>query len=135
MKKKYLIPVMVLTFALAFAVLSGYSQENVKFVQDSAFTAKMRPPVYFPHDEHNEKAQISDCHYCHHVYDKGEKVEGETSEDKECSQCHMADGKKDEASLARIYHLNCKGCHEQAKAGPVMCAECHNKTRAGAFSK
>ncbi|MGE0083020.1 MAG: acidic tetraheme cytochrome c3 TmcA [Desulfococcaceae bacterium] len=133
MSKKYLIPIMVLCFALAVAVLSGYSQENVKFVQDSAFTEKMRPSVYFPHDEHNEKAQISDCHYCHHVYDKGQKVEGESSEDKECSECHMQDGDTD--SLARIYHLNCKGCHEDAKAGPVMCAECHNKTKAGILDK
>lgn len=135
MKKKYLIPVAVLAFALAITVLSGYSQENVQFVEDSAFTAKMRPSVRFVHDEHNEKAEIEDCHYCHHSYDNGKKVEGESSEDKECSECHMAKGKGDTASLARIYHLNCKGCHEQAKAGPVMCAECHNKATAAGLGK
>lgn len=123
---------MVLGFALAVAVLSAYSQEDVMFVQDSAFTEKMRPPVYFPHDEHNEKAEINDCHYCHHVYDNGQKIEGESSEDKECSECHMDGGT---TSLARIYHLNCKGCHEQAKEGPVMCAECHNKDKARLFTK
>jgi len=135
MNKKYLIPIAVLAFALAITVLSGYSQEEIQFAHDSAFTETMRPPVYFAHDEHNEKAGIEDCHYCHHSYDKGEKVEGESSEDKECSECHMADGKGDTASLARIYHLNCKGCHKQANAGPVMCSECHNKVKAGVFGK
>lgn len=134
MKKKYLIPITVLAFALAITVLSGYSQEDVRFVQDSAFGKKMRPPVYFAHDEHNEKAGIEDCHYCHHSYENGEKTEDESS-DKECSECHMADGKGNKASLARVYHLCCKSCHEQAKAGPVMCAECHNKTKAGVFAK
>jgi len=132
MNRKYLISIMIAAFALALTVLSGYSQENVKFVEDSAFTQKMRPAVYFAHDEHNDKAQISECNACHHVYnDKGEKVEGESSEDKECSECHKGDA----ASLARIYHLNCKGCHEQAKAGPVMCAECHNKVNAKVLGK
>jgi hypothetical protein len=29
--------------------------------------------------------------------------------------------------LVRHYHLNCRGCHQAAKAGPVACGECHAK--------
>jgi hypothetical protein len=27
----------------------------------------------------------------------------------------------------KAYHLNCKGCHQEQKKGPVMCGECHVK--------
>jgi hypothetical protein len=27
--------------------------------------------------------------------------------------------------LRRAFHLNCKGCHQIKKQGPVMCGECH----------
>jgi hypothetical protein len=25
----------------------------------------------------------------------------------------------------KAFHLNCKGCHQERKKGPVMCGECH----------
>jgi hypothetical protein len=107
------------------AALSGYAQEDVQYAADTGFYEKLRPPVYFPHEEHNERAEIWDCALCHHYYDAdGVKVEGETTEDMECSECHLpADG--DPIPLATKYHLRCKGCHTQAKEGPVMCSECH----------
>jgi hypothetical protein len=114
---------------LCFAVIPAYSQEDVKVVDDSAFTHKERPAVYFPHDAHNEKAEIGDCNYCHHTYKDGAKSEDESSEDKECSECHFSGGSKGADNLANVYHIACKSCHEMAKAGPVMCAECHNKEK------
>ena len=136
MNKKYFVAITVFAVMLmALTVISVYSQEDVKFVKDSAFTDTMRPAVRFDHEQHNEKAEIEDCNYCHHTYNDKAKVEDESSEDKECSECHMADGKGNPASLARVYHITCKECHEQAGKGPVMCAECHNKAAAGALGE
>ncbi|HSO19127.1 MAG TPA: cytochrome c3 family protein, partial [Desulfosarcina sp.] len=90
------------------------------------FGVRQRPPVVFNHEEHNEKAGVEECATCHHEgFDKdGAAIEGDPAT--ECSECHMADG-KDKMDLMRVYHLNCKGCHEAQKAGPVQCAECHDK--------
>ncbi len=127
MKKTLIISIAAVFIMSAFAAISAFSQEDVKQVRDSAFGVRTRGPVAFNHEAHNEKAGIDDCAVCHHVRDeKGQLVEGETSEDKECSECHMANGKTRD-DLARAYHLNCKGCHEELKKGPVTCGECHAK--------
>lgn len=109
---------------LALTAISGFSQGDISFVRDSAFGVRIRPAVPFAHDAHNEAAEIDDCTVCHHVVVDGVKSEFDSSEDKECSECHMA-GTEDRMDLIRIYHLNCKGCHEDRKAGPVTCGECH----------
>ncbi len=112
--------------AVVFAALSGFAQEGVTHVQDSAFKETMRPAVRFQHDVHNEKAKITECEVCHHDYQDGKKVEGSSSEDKKCSECHLVKG-GDIMPLVNAYHMRCKGCHEKKKEGPVMCAECHEK--------
>ena len=128
MKRQTLIASIFITvFALALAVITAYSQENVKSVQDSGFKELMRPQVPFVHDEHNEKAQIEDCSNCHHVYKEGKKVDDEVSESSECSECHKSKDKKYPLSLVMAYHTRCKGCHLEQKSGPVMCGECHVK--------
>jgi len=123
MKKKIWALCSIFVAAVAVIVVTAYSQEKVKSVQDSAFKEKIRPNAVFLHNEHNEKAKIDDCGTCHHVYKDGVKVEDETSEDTECSGCHKISG--DPVPLVAKYHLRCKGCHEGKKAGPVMCSECH----------
>ena len=123
MKNKIWTLCSIFVAAVAVIVVTAYSQENVKSVQDSAFKTKMRSGAVFLHDEHNKKAEIEDCGTCHHVYKDGVKVKDETSEDKECSECHKING--DPVPLVAKYHLRCKGCHEEKKAGPVMCSECH----------
>ena len=125
MKKKSWTLCSVIVLAVILVVVAAYSQEDVKSVQDTAFKTKMRPDTVFMHDKHNEKAQIDDCGTCHHVYEDGVKVEGETSEDLKCSGCHKI--KENPVLLVSKYHLRCKGCHEDKKAGPVMCSECHVK--------
>lgn len=125
MRKKTWVLRSVIVLAIIFLFAAAYSQEDIKHVQDPAFTKRMRADAVFNHDEHNEKANIDDCSTCHHQYKEVVKVEGETSEDMKCSECHKID--KDPVPLANRYHLRCKGCHEQKKAGPVMCSECHVK--------
>ncbi len=130
MKKKNLMAYgAIMVFVSVFAVISGFSQEDMTTVQDSAFDIRqmMRPRVCFLHDEHNEKAQIEECNVCHHTYNEGKKVEDESSEGMECSECHTVENTDNPIELVRVYHLQCKRCHEEKNAGPVMCGECHVK--------
>jgi len=128
MRTRMLCMTVALLVSLFGAVVSVCSQEDVTTVQDSAFMEKMRPPVRFLHDEHNENAQIhdDDCNVCHHTFDKGKKVEDESSEDQECSACHQLTDGGSPMALIKVYHNRCKGCHLQLRAGPVMCGECHS---------
>jgi formate-dependent nitrite reductase cytochrome c552 subunit len=125
--RKNILFIGVLVGVLALAALTAYSQEDIEFVEDSGFASSMRPKPTFMHDEHNEKAGIEECNECHHVYEDGKLVEDESSEDQECSECHGAEGDEFPMELVRRYHLNCRGCHQAAKAGPVACGECHAK--------
>ncbi len=126
-KRTVMLYIIITLFVFSFAVISGFSQEDVSTVQDSSFEEKMRPPVRFLHDEHNETAEIEECNTCHHVYEDGEKADDESSEDMECSECHKLDNSKNPMSLVKIYHVQCKRCHQERKAGPIMCCECHIK--------
>ena len=128
MEKRALIIYTVITLiGFIFAVMSGYSQEDVTNVEDSAFEKKMRPAVPFLHDKHNETAGIDECNNCHHVYEDGKKIEDDSSEDQECSECHTLNKGDNPLSLVKVYHLQCKGCHQKKKAGPIMCSECHQR--------
>jgi hypothetical protein len=129
MEKRVQIGVLFIIFIVAasifFVAFSGYSQEEVTTVDDSALAKKMRPPVPFAHDEHNEAAEIEDCNICHHVFEDGKPVEDDSSEDSECSECHGSEEENYPMELVKTYHLQCKNCHLEKKAGPVLCAECH----------
>jgi Class III cytochrome C family len=126
-KRTLIIYTVIILMGCIFAVMSGYSQEDVITVADSAFEKKMRPAVPFLHDTHNETAEIDDCNTCHHIYENGKIVEYDSSEDQECSGCHTLNKGDNPMSLINIYHLQCKGCHQEKKAGPIMCSECHPK--------
>ena len=123
--KKHTVLIFLILFSFV-AVMTAMSQDDMAFVDDSAFTAKMRPNARFAHDEHNDNANL-ECVACHHVYENGKRVEDETSEDKQCSECHMKEGKDPKIVMADVFHRRCKGCHEDRKQGPVMCSECHVK--------
>ena len=124
--RKLIISIGICVLFSCFVVISGFSQEDVMKVADSAFGVRLRPSVKFLHEDHNEKAGIDDCAECHHVWENGKKLEDESSEDMECSECHMKNG-KGRMDLIKAYHDNCKGCHEESKKGPIMCGECHRK--------
>ena len=128
MKKRILTATVCVTaIAIFFAVMTAGSQEDMEYIQDSAFGQMMRPPASFRHDAHNENAEIEECSVCHHVYEDGKRLDDESSEDSRCSACHgSADGSYP-MSLVIAFHTRCKGCHIEKKAGPIMCAECHVK--------
>lgn len=117
---------------MAFAVtaITGYAQDYITTVSDSAFTDHSRSPVPFFHDEHNEKAGIETCNGCHHVYVEGKRDEYDSSEGMECSECHFLGKNDDPMPLIRVYHLQCKGCHLEQQAGPILCGECHREPEA-----
>jgi len=113
-----------------FIHVSAYSQEDMVEIDNSVFDNPQRTPALFKHDEHNENAGIEECNGCHHVHEKGKKVEDESSEDQRCSDCHAVKASRDNPlPLMRAFHTNCKSCHMEKKKGPVMCGECHKKTR------
>ncbi len=126
-KRRVMVYIVITLFVSILAVISGFSQDDVTTVEDSAFEEKMRPTVPFMHDEHNETAEIEECNICHHVYEDGEKDEDESSEDMECSECHELDDSENPMPLVKIYHVQCKRCHQEKKSGPIMCGECHIK--------
>ncbi len=128
MKRKYILIPIILYFGL-LPIIAAQAQEDMQFVDNTVFEKPKRPPARFEHDNHNDISGIEECNTCHHVYADGRLVEDDSSEDQSCSDCHGIDPAGNRPSLRRAFHLNCKGCHQQQGAGPVMCAECHQKPR------
>jgi hypothetical protein len=119
-----LLTVLLLTM---FFLAAAYSQEEMETVDSSAFLNPERVASVFKHDVHNEAAEIDECNECHHVYEDGVKLEGESSEDMTCSECHEVEVSEEQPALMQAFHANCKGCHLSEKKGPIMCGECHRK--------
>ena len=116
--------------AFIFVIVVANSQEDMLFIDNSAFDNPQRPPAVFKHDEHNEIAQIEDCNQCHHVYDdSGNLLQDESSEDQRCSDCHELQISGNKPALIKAFHRNCKGCHLERKKGPIMCGQCHVRKR------
>jgi len=123
--KKPLLLILIIPALWVFLVLPVYSQEDMAVIEDDGFQKKQRPPAVFKHDDHNELAEIEACNECHHIYDNGEKLEDESSEDQLCSECHTEKPSDNQPGLKKAFHLNCKGCHQAKKKGPIMCGQCH----------
>ncbi|MDI6790607.1 MAG: cytochrome c3 family protein [Thermodesulfobacteriota bacterium] len=117
----------VLVSILTFMLMPVYSQEDIVSLQNSAFKDRQRPAAVFPHDQHNEKAEIKECNVCHHVYEGGNKLQDESSEGQACSDCHNVKEVYPTRRLMKAYHDLCKGCHQENKKGPITCGECHRK--------
>jgi hypothetical protein len=121
-------PILALLLAIALiAPVAVQAQEDMRVVDNDAFTASQRPPAVFIHEAHNAAAAIDECSECHHVYESGKKVEGDSSEDMRCSDCHAEKADGGMPGLMDAFHRNCKGCHEERGKGPVMCGECHQR--------
>ena len=123
--KKHLLLSLIISMSLAFPILSVNAQEDMLVIEDDGFQKRLRPAAVFKHDEHNELAEIEACNECHHIYDNGEKQEDESSEDQLCSECHTEKSSDNQPGLKKAFHLNCKGCHQVKKKGPIMCGQCH----------
>ena len=124
MKKRLLLFLMVPAICI-FLILPALSQEEMAVVKDDGFQKRQRPPAVFKHDYHNETAELEECNECHHIYENGEKQEDESSEDQLCSECHTEKSSDHQPGLKKAFHLNCKGCHQAKKKGPIMCGQCH----------
>jgi hypothetical protein len=126
MNKSVLLIAVTIVFSLLVFV-TAYSQEDMTHVENYYFENPQREPSVFPHEEHNEAAEIYECNQCHHVYENGQKLEYESSEDLLCSDCHELEAVNGQPSLLRAFHDNCKSCHLEREKGPIMCGECHVK--------
>ena len=122
MKKNYIF--FSILFAI-FLIAPAHAQEDMVVVEGDSFEDQRRPAAVFRHDDHNESAEIEECSECHHVYENGERVADESSEDQRCAECHTEKALDNQPGLRKAFHLNCKGCHQSKKQGPVMCGECH----------
>lgn len=120
-----LVVVLALVVTSVLALVAAHSQEDMTVVSSEDFYDPQRPAAVFRHDEHNQKAQIDECNQCHHVYEDGKLMEDESSEGESCADCHGLEDAGRQPGLMKAFHLNCKGCHNEKKKGPVMCGECH----------
>lgn len=125
--QKSALAVAVLILVSVLALTLGYSQEEMSVVENDDYEDPQRPAARFQHDAHNESAAIEECNACHHLYADGKLVEDESSEDQRCSDCHGPGDEDRQPGLTKAFHRNCKGCHLQQGAGPIMCGECHVK--------
>ena len=127
MGKRLLVWMCLLIMAVAGPTLMAHSGEGRSVLDDDTFHKKQRAPAVFGHDEHMEMDAVEDCYVCHHLYENGKLVEGESSDDQRCSECHRPDPGDGSVDLMSAYHRRCKGCHEQTRQGPLACGECHIK--------
>jgi len=125
--RKHSAVILIIALISFLLVLPAFSQEDMEVVDGDSFESQRRPPAVFRHDAHNETAEIEECNECHHVYENGERVADESSEDQRCADCHTEKALDNQPGLRKAFHLNCKGCHQSKKQGPVMCGECHVK--------
>lgn len=125
---KYRVSILIAgLISVIFINASGYGEED-SIIDKSKFNNTRRPPSVFNHDFHMMELEIEECSECHHLYEDGVLVEDESSEGESCSECHpMKPSENQKITLMKAYHLNCKGCHKEEKAGPVMCGQCHVK--------
>lgn len=104
------------------------AQEDMVQLRPEALQPQTRPAALFKHDEHNEKAQLSDqCITCHHSGADGKLVAEESSEGTACSECHSVQGAPKQTPLRRAYHRQCMNCHKARGRGPTECSGCHDK--------
>ena len=121
------IKMIALLVAICIWPALAMAQEDMTLLNDPAFGVHQRPAAVFVHDLHNEKAEIEDCSVCHHVYEDGKLVEGESSEDDSCSSCHAVKAEGEEPGLMQAYHQRCITCHTETGKGPLACGQCHVK--------
>lgn len=119
---------MVVLAALILALIAtspaGFGDEPSVF-PSGLFPDPRRPVSRFTHDDHMAMDAVEDCYACHHVYEDGRLVQGESSEGTACAECHKPEPPDGSTDLLNAYHKLCKGCHEELRAGPVTCGECH----------
>lgn len=112
--------------AVLFLAMAVYGSDTLEILSNAAFENPVMAEVPFPHDSHNERAQIDDCSVCHHVWENGE-LSTESSEGTPCADCHDPSLHRRGLNLSAAYHGLCKDCHIKEGRGPIVCGECHRK--------
>lgn len=116
----------VVLFFMLICVAGLFASEGDVLVEP-AFESRQRPGALFDHDAHMDLPSVEDCYTCHHVYEDGALVEGESSDDQLCSECHAVAPTDGGTRLATAFHRLCETCHIEQKQGPLACGECHVK--------
>ena len=125
MKKRHAMVAAAVLAVLSLSILPAISQDEASVFPADLFPDPQRPVSRFTHDDHMAFDAIEDCWVCHHVYEDGRLLEGESSDGTPCGECHLLDPKDGGVDRLRAYHGRCKGCHEKIKKGPISCGECH----------
>lgn len=128
MNIRYGIGIMAALLVVLVFIFPAVSRDEVSVFPEDLFPDRQRPISLFSHEEHMAFDTIEDCYVCHHVYEDGQLVEGESSDGIACGECHLIDPSPENAvGRLRAYHKRCKGCHESLKTGPITCGECHRR--------
>lgn len=118
---------LALVFAAGWTVLSSHAGQYLERLDTWAFESPRRSGSVFTHDDHMMYVD-DDCAVCHHVYENGELVPGESSEDYYCVDCHsLKPTPENPMPLEAAFHNLCRNCHFERGQGPVLCGECHIK--------
>ncbi len=106
---------MIIFFIAGIACYAAFSPPNPDEPVRLMFQNKAGK-VLFEHTGHLGEYGL-DCMECHHNLEDDEIYN--------CSECHEA-GDDDMPGRADVFHMQCKGCHEESEAGPVECNSCHS---------
>ncbi len=123
--KRYALAATAALMVVLLSLLPAVSQDEYPVFPQDVFPDPQRPLSRFNHDDHMFFETIEDCHVCHHLYVDGRLLEGESSDGTPCGDCHKLKTGGKGTDRLRAYHGRCKGCHEELKAGPIACGECH----------
>ncbi|MDR3641035.1 MAG: cytochrome c3 family protein [Humidesulfovibrio sp.] len=111
---------------LAFAQ-AAMSQQDIKNLAPEAFGKLTRPAAQFNHEQHNEKAGLTDCVVCHHGGKDGKIDKTASTEGTPCAECHKVKPEDKSTGLMNAYHKQCISCHKAKGKGPVACGQCHKR--------
>ncbi len=121
------LPILLAVALVAALSQAALSQENIKSLAPEAFGKLTRPPARFNHDQHNEKAGLTDCVVCHHGGSDGKIDRSASTEGTPCAECHKVKPAGRSTGLMNAYHKQCIGCHKARGKGPLACGQCHKR--------
>ena len=88
MKTSYGVSTIAALMVLLIFIMPVASQDEDSIFPEDVFPDRQRPISLFTHEEHMGFDSIEDCYVCHHVFEGGKLVEGESSDGTACGECH-----------------------------------------------
>ena len=114
MSRKTVIVLTLFAMAFSMAVMVALAHAGGPDVITIDKAQAKKPPVVFPHKEHQEEG--IDCVKCHHTAKGPEDA-------KSCFECHGKDANA--PTVKDAFHGSCIACHKEMAKGPTKCKECH----------